>query len=117
MSDTSFFKATEARDAAVIRRPAIDEIHLIESHVADAVEAGDLSCVVGPSSDPAVSTGLTASATAYQAWSDPVNNQTSAHKVAAKQMNDVITHFSRLGYLIKRARYQSTSTFDWSVEW
>lgn len=117
MSNDSFYTAVQARALSTSNREVYDEIKLIETAIMDAVETETLTATIGPSSSPAISTGFTNSAIHYQAWSDPIANNTDAHKVAKKQMDDVIANFSRLGYLITRSRYLSTSTFNWIVSW
>lgn len=116
MSD-SFYTAAQARDRSTSRREVYDEIKLIETAVMDATEGEALVATVGPASDPAVTTGFTNSSTHYAAWSDATANDTDAHRVARKQMDDVISNFSKLGYSITRSRHLSTSTFNWIVRW
>lgn len=114
----AFYTAKEAREASTNRREVYDEVKLIEAGIHAAIDAGDtLMATVGPASSPAVTTGFMNSSVHYLAWSDPVANDTDAHRVARKQMDDVISNFSRLGYHITRSRHASTSTFNWVVKW
>jgi len=117
MSDSQFYTAKEARALSTSRREIYDEIKIIETAVMDAIEGETLTTIVGPGSDTPVVTGFTNSATHYNAWSSPTTYNTDAHKVARKQMDDVIGYFSKLGYVITRAQHLSGSTFNWTLTW
>lgn len=116
MAETSrFYTASEARALSTSRREVFDEIKLIEVAIMDAIDGETLTATVGPTTS--VATGFTNSSTHYDAWATPTTSTTDAHKVARKQMDDVIGHFSRLGYSITRAQYLSQSKFDWTLTW
>lgn len=110
-----FYKASEARDQAVVRRPVIDEVQLIQSGISDAIESGSFTASIGPSSS--VSTGLSNSTVAFNAWADPANHTADADNVARFQMNQVISYFTKLGYAVSRVQYQNSTTFDWVITW
>lgn len=114
---TNFYTAIEARQQAALRGAVITELHLVESGVSAAIEAGALEATIGPASSPAVVTGLTNSSTAYEAYTDPAQYDTDAHRVTRLQMDAVIGHFSRLGYTVTRERHLETSTFNWIIRW
>jgi hypothetical protein len=117
MSTETFYTALQARELSTSRREVYDEIKLIETGVMDAVENETLLATIGPASDTPIVTGFTNSSTHYLAWSDSTVNDTDAHRVARKQMDDVISNFAKLGYVITRERHLSTSTFNWIVRW
>lgn len=114
---TTFYKAQEARDIATNRRAILDEIRIIEPVVLDAIENGDTSAKIGPGSSTPVTVGFTNSATYYNAYSDPINNDTEAHRKARRQINEILKHFSSLNYQITMEREGATSTFNWIVKW
>lgn len=116
MSD-SFYTASDARQQTVIRGPILEEISLIQVAVSAAIEAGQLTIMVGPASDPAVTTGFTNSEVAYQSYSAPSQNKTDAHNVARYQMNQVMASFTKLGYSIVRQQEGSSDTFNWILKW
>lgn len=114
----AFYTASDARLASIGRTAIRNEINLIESMVMDAVETGGaFEVVVGPGSVVPVSTGFTNSAVHYAAFSDPIANSGDQYRVARRQMDDVIGHFSRLGYNITRAQHNTSNTFNWTVKW
>lgn len=114
---TGFYSAKEAAAISNNRTDVNLEINRIEEAVMTAAAAGKREATIGPGSTPPVVSGFTASATHYNAYSDPLNNQTDAHKVARSQLNEVIGAFQKLNYTVRRTQHQSTETFNWIVKW
>lgn len=113
----TFYTATEAANISNNRNDIILEINRVEEAIMTAVSAGKREAIIGPGSTPPVVAGFSNSATHYNAYSDPLNNQTDAHKVAASQMNAVIAEFQRKNYIVRRSQHESTNTFNWIVKW
>jgi hypothetical protein len=109
------YNAREAREAATTRTAIFGEIRILEAGIETAVGNGSLEATIGPVSS--VATGLSNSAVAFAAWSDPANNTTDAHDVARYQMNEVIGHFTRLGFQVSRAQHESEDKFNWHITW
>lgn len=115
---TDFLTASEARANATNKTTVLTEINAIELEILNQSDAGSFSATVGPGTTPSpIATTLTASATAFDAWNDPVSNQTDAHNVAREQMTQVIQYFNKKNYSIKRVQEGVTSTFNWVVTW
>lgn len=113
----SFFTAKEAAATSNNRAEINLEIHRIEDAVMTAATAGNREATIGPASTPPIVAGFSVSATHYNAFADPLNNQTDAHKVARNQMEEVMGHFRKLNYTIRRTQHQSTESFNWIVKW
>jgi hypothetical protein len=113
----SFYTAKEAAAISNSRTDINLEVNRIEEAVMTAAGAGSREATIGPGSSPPVVSGFTNSSTHYEAYSDPLNYQTDAHKIARAQMNEVIGYFQRLNYTVRRAQHQSTDTFNWIVKW
>jgi len=114
---SGFYTAAEAAKISNNRTSVNLEINKIEEAVMTAAAAGAREIIVGPSSSPPIVSGFTASAVHYNAYADPLNNQTDAHLVARAQMNEVIGHFQQMNYTVRRSQYQSTETFNWTIKW
>lgn len=114
---SGFYSAREARNTALNKRPVLDEIRTIEPYILNAVEAGLLRVIVGPGGTPALNTGFTNNTVFYQAYSDPTNYKTDAHKVATAQMNEVISYFQEKGYIVTRERNSGQTNFNWVINW
>ena len=113
----SFFNAKEAAATANNRTEILKEINRIEAAIMTAVDSGQKEATIGPGATPPVVEGFTNSSTHYNAYSDPLNNQTDAHNVARAQMNEVIGNFQRLGYTVRREQYNNLNQFNWIVKW
>jgi hypothetical protein len=113
----SVFSAKDARDQAVGQRAVFDEIAIIEPMILDAVDSGAFEVTVGPGSSTPVATGMTVSATHFNAYTDPANYSSDTYTVAKTQMFRVIRYFTELGYTIRVAKHEDTSTFNWIVKW
>jgi len=112
---SNFYFAREARQQASMRRPILNEIQYIENGIADAIEAGELSTEVGPESG--LTEGFTNNEDAYDAWSEPTTAVEDKHNVLRFQMNEVISHFTKLGYRITRTAVEGQKEFNWSIKW
>ena len=113
----SFYSAKEAATLSNNKNEIYTEINRIEAGIMAAASSGKRETKVGPGATPPIVEGFTNSSTHYNAWSDHLNNQTDAHKVARSQMNEVIGHFSKIGYTVRREQEGSTSSFNWIIKW
>ncbi len=111
----SFFSARDARKQATGLRAVFDEIALIQPAVLDAIDNGNFEVKVGPIMD--IETGMTNSATHFNAYVDPQNNQDDASQVARQQLYRVIGHFVELGYTVRIEKHEDTETFNWIIKW
>jgi len=113
----SFYTAKEAANIANNRSDVLKEINRIEEAIMTDAAAGKKQSTIGPGSSPPIITGFSVSSTHYNAYADPLNNQTDAYNVARSQMNEVIGHFQKLNYTVRREQHQSTETFNWIIKW
>jgi hypothetical protein len=113
-----FYNASQARQFAIGRQTALDEIYAIQREIETRVQAGALAAVVGPGTSPTpIVTTMTSSSAYYNSWNDPSNNNTSDDIARRARMDSVIAHFNKLGYTITREQHASTSTFNWDIRW
>ena len=109
------YNAREAREQASSKTTIFSEIRIIEEGIEVAVGNGFFEASIGPVSG--VVTGLTNSAVAYNAWSDPANTRDPEDDVARYQMDEVVGHFMRKGFLVKREQHNSDEMFNWKLSW
>jgi len=110
--------AEEARSKARKDSVIHAEIRDVEVEILTAIQLGNLSVVVNgttmtyddPITDP---TAYAAAQVYYNVWQGLATD-----KAIEDQMNQVIKHFTNLGYSIVRLVNPSTQiTYNWSIEW
>jgi hypothetical protein len=109
--------ASEAREIATNTMAVFTEIQLIEKAIMDAIAGANLTVKVGPDSSPPVVSGMTNSTNHYNSWVDPVFYNQAVYQLAREQMSDVISHFQKKGYVVRRERVPASSTFNWVIKW
>lgn len=110
-----FFDAARARQIAMGQSSGnsdvLSEINTLQGLVNTAASGGNLETTV------TAATTMTNSTAFFNAWNDPYNNDTGSDKLNRAKMDLVINYFSRLGYMIRRARVGTTNQFEWNIRW
>jgi len=87
------------------------EINDLQKLIVAAASSGNLEIVVTGS------TTMTNSTPFFNSWNDPYNNDTASDTLNRAKMDFVINYFSRMGYVIGRARVGITDFFEWKIRW
>jgi len=112
------YSASEARAVALDKRAIFDEIAIIEPLVLDAIAAGALTMTIGPAQGgSAPSTSMTADEDYYNAYTNSLVYVDAASTKMRAQMNEVIKYFQSKDYVVRVARHNTTSTFNWIIKW
>lgn len=110
-----FYGAARARQIAMGQASGnsdvLAEINALQRLIDAAAASSDLEVIVTGA------TAMTTSASFFDSWNDPYNNDTSIDRLNRAKMNAVVNYFSRIGYVVKRNRVGVTSAFEWKIQW
>lgn len=110
-----FYDAARARQIAMGQSSGnsdvLTEINDLQGLVDSAAASGTLETIV------AGITTMTSSASFFDSWNDPYNNDTPVDQLNRVKMNYVVNYFSRMGYTIRRNRIGLSNTFEWRIKW
>lgn len=116
MTSSAFYTASDARAAALGRADVLAEINIIDAAIQSAISAGALSCTVGPSSSPPVTTGMTNDSVYFNAWANAQQYTDDASNVARSKMEQVMAYYVKLSYGINRKKIDDqTQKFNWYI--
>lgn len=110
-----FMNARDARAQAISSATTITEVRAIELAILAAVEANQLSVVVGntPMTTPAAAPDTGPAEAYFRVWQN-----INADRAMQAQMDTVIRYFTDYGYSITRLiNTETNATFVWSVQW
>ena len=110
-----FYSAVKAREIALgqsaVNNDVLSEINALRALIHAAASVGDIEVTITNS------TLMTQSNIYFEGWTDPHNNSEATHRKARHSMDQVISYFTRLGYVVRRSREGVFNRFEWNIRW